>query len=62
MYILLGKLQCYVMCYLFQNLGYVQPTIVTFNRPIHLAASNIKHAMVKNKLLFYPVHQNATVS
>jgi hypothetical protein len=62
MLILLGQLQWYVMCFVFQNHGYVQDTIVTFNRPILLAAPNIKNAMVKNQFLFYLVRQNATVS
>lgn len=62
MCILLGQLQCYVMCSVFQNCGYVQATIVTFIRPILLAAPYIKNAMVKNQFLFYPVCQNATVS
>jgi hypothetical protein len=62
MLILLGQLQCCVMCFVFQNHGYVQDTVVTFNRPICLAAPNIKKAMVKNQFLFYPVDQSATVS
>ena len=51
MLILLGQLQCYVMCSVFQNHGYVQDTIVIFNRPILLAAPNIMNAMVKNQFL-----------
>lgn len=62
MYVLFGQLQCYVMFSVFENSAYVQATIVTFIRPILLAAPNIKNAMVKNQFLFYPVCQNATVS